>query len=83
MFSSPLNRRAALGRLSLSAVLAMGLAQVAGPIVGLLLNTPDKAAWPALLAATGKVKPGGYYGPTGFGGIRGIAGEARRAPHGS
>jgi NAD(P)-dependent dehydrogenase (short-subunit alcohol dehydrogenase family) len=59
----------------------MRVAQVAGPIVGLLLNTPDKAAWPALLAATGKVKPGGYYGPTGFGGIRGVAGEAKRAPH--
>jgi NAD(P)-dependent dehydrogenase (short-subunit alcohol dehydrogenase family) len=59
----------------------MGLAQIAGPIVGLLLNSADKGAWPALLAATGKVKPGGYYGPTGFGGIRGVAGEAKRAPH--
>jgi NAD(P)-dependent dehydrogenase (short-subunit alcohol dehydrogenase family) len=59
----------------------MGIAQIAGPIVGLLLNSPDKAAWPALLAATAKVKPGGYYGPTGFGGIRGVAGEAKRAPH--
>jgi len=59
----------------------MGLAKLAGPIVGLLLNSADKGAWPALLAATGKVKPGGYYGPTGFGGIRGVAGEAKRAPH--
>ncbi len=59
----------------------MGIVQIAGPIVGLLLNSADKGAWPALLAATGKVKPGGYYGPTGFGGIRGVAGEARRAPH--
>jgi len=59
----------------------MGIAQLAGPIVGLLLNSSDKGAWPALLAATGKVKPGGYYGPTGFGGIRGVAGEAKRAPH--
>jgi NAD(P)-dependent dehydrogenase (short-subunit alcohol dehydrogenase family) len=59
----------------------MGLLQIAGPIVGLLLNSADKGAWPALLAATGKVKPGGYYGPTGFAGIRGVAGEARRAPH--
>jgi len=58
----------------------MGILQVAGPIVGLLLNSADKAAWPALLAATGKVKPGGYYGPTGLGGIRGVAGEAKRAP---
>jgi NAD(P)-dependent dehydrogenase (short-subunit alcohol dehydrogenase family) len=59
----------------------MGIVQIAGPIVGLLLNSADKGAWPALLAATGKVKPGGYYGPTGFGGIRGVAGEAKRAPH--
>lgn len=59
----------------------MGLAQLAGPIVGLLLNNPERGAWPALLAATGKVKPGGYYGPIGFGGIRGVAGEAKRAPH--
>ena len=57
----------------------MGLIQIVGPIVGLLLNSADKGAWPALLAATGKVKPGGYYGPTGFGGIRGVAGEAKRA----
>jgi NAD(P)-dependent dehydrogenase (short-subunit alcohol dehydrogenase family) len=59
----------------------MGIVQFAGPIVGLLLNSADKGAWPALLAATGKVKPGGYYGPTGFGGARGVAGEAKRAPH--
>ncbi|MER8545002.1 MULTISPECIES: oxidoreductase [unclassified Mesorhizobium] len=59
----------------------MGIVQIAGPIVGLLLNSSDKGAWPALLAATGKVKPGGYYGPTGLGGIRGVAGEAKRAPH--
>jgi NAD(P)-dependent dehydrogenase (short-subunit alcohol dehydrogenase family) len=58
----------------------MGPAQWAGPIVGLLLNSADKGAWPALLAATGNVRPGGYYGPIGFGGIRGVAGEAKRAP---
>lgn len=58
----------------------MGPAQLALPIVGLLLNSADKGAWPALLAATGNVKPGGYYGPTGFGGIRGVAGKAKRAP---
>jgi NAD(P)-dependent dehydrogenase (short-subunit alcohol dehydrogenase family) len=58
----------------------MGPLQLAGPIVGLLLNSADKGAWPALLASTGNVKPGGYYGPTGFGGIRGVAGEAKRAP---
>ncbi|OBZ93476.1 oxidoreductase [Pararhizobium polonicum] len=59
----------------------MGILQLAGPIVGLLLNSAQKGAWPALQAATGKVKPGGYYGPTGFGGIRGPSGEAKRAPH--
>lgn len=59
----------------------MRILQIAGPIVGLLLNSADKGAWPALLAATGKVQPGGYYGPTGFGGIRGVAGEAKRAAH--
>lgn len=57
----------------------MGLMQAFGPIVGLLLNSASQGAWPALLAATGPVKPGGYYGPTGFAGIRGAAGEARRA----
>lgn len=59
----------------------MGIFQIANPIVGLLLNSADKGAWPALLAATGKVKPGGYYGPTSLGGSRGKAGEAKRAPH--
>ena len=59
----------------------MGFVQIAGPIVGLLLNSADKGAWPALLAATGKVKPGGYYGPARFSGIRGVAGEAKRAAH--
>src|SRR2546425_12372150 len=58
----------------------MGPVQLVGPIVGLLLNSAAKGAWPALLAATGPVKPGGYYGPTGFGGISGVAGEAKRAP---
>jgi NAD(P)-dependent dehydrogenase (short-subunit alcohol dehydrogenase family) len=59
----------------------MGIIQLAGPIVGLLLNSAEKGAWPALQAATENVKPGGYYGPTGFGGIRGPSGEAKRAPH--
>jgi NAD(P)-dependent dehydrogenase (short-subunit alcohol dehydrogenase family) len=58
----------------------MGPVQLVGPIVGLLLNSADKGAWPALLGATGPVKPGAYYGPTGFGGIRGVAGDAKRAP---
>lgn len=58
----------------------MGIARLAGLIVGLVLNSADKGAWPALLAATGKVEPGGYYGPAGFAGIRGVAGKAKRAP---
>lgn len=58
----------------------MGMLQLFTPLVGLLLNSADKGAWPALLGATGPVKPGGYYGPTGFGGVRGDAGEAKRAP---
>lgn len=58
----------------------MGPFQLLNPLVGLVLNSAAQGAWPALLAATGPVRPGGYYGPTGFGGIRGAAGEAKRAP---
>jgi hypothetical protein len=58
----------------------MGLMQLAGPIVGLFLNSASMGAWPALQAATGKVKSGGYYGPTGFRGIKGVSGEAEPSP---
>lgn len=54
----------------------MGALQILLPLTGLLLNSAAKGAWPALQAATGPVKAGGYYGPIGFGGIRGVSGEA-------
>lgn len=57
----------------------MGVLQVLNPIVGVLLNSADKGAWPALQAATGAAKPGGYYGPIGFRGVRGVSGEASRS----
>lgn len=57
----------------------MGVLQILNPIVGRLLNSADKGAWPALQAATGDVKHGGYYGPIGFRGIRGVSGEAFRS----
>lgn len=44
------------------------------------INSSHSGAWPALLAATGAVQPGKYYGPTGFKEIRGPAGEAWRGP---
>lgn len=57
----------------------MGVLQILNPIVGVLLNSADKGAWPALQAATGIVKPGGYYGPIGFRGVRGVSGESPRS----
>lgn len=57
----------------------MGALQVLNPVVGVLLNSADKGAWPALQAATGSVKPGGYYGPIGFRGVRGVSGESPRS----
>ncbi|MBD8634484.1 oxidoreductase [Stenotrophomonas sp. CFBP 13725] len=57
----------------------MGIAQLAGPVVGLLLNTAAQGAWPALQAATGDVVPGGYYGPSGFAEMRGVSGAAKRS----
>jgi NAD(P)-dependent dehydrogenase (short-subunit alcohol dehydrogenase family) len=58
----------------------MGPLQFLNPLVRLILNSAAKGAWPTLQAATGRVKPGGYYGPIGFGGIRGVSGEAKLAP---
>jgi NAD(P)-dependent dehydrogenase (short-subunit alcohol dehydrogenase family) len=57
----------------------MGWLQILNPIAGTLLNSAAKGAWPALQAATGVVKPGAYYGPSGFRGIRGASGEASRS----
>lgn len=58
----------------------MGWLQILNPIAGVLLNSADRGAWPTLEAATGVVHPGGYYGPTGFRGLRGLSGEASRSP---
>lgn len=58
----------------------MGPLQILNPIVGIILNNAARGAWPALQSATGRVKPGGYYGPIGFRGVRGVSGEAVRAP---
>ncbi|MGV2166171.1 oxidoreductase [Agrobacterium sp. 16-172Ci] len=55
----------------------MGPLQILNPLVGLLLNNAAQGAWPALQAATGVVRPGGYYGPQGLKGVRGISGEAQ------
>lgn len=57
----------------------MGPLQILNPLVRVILNNADKGAWPALQAATGAVKPGAYYGPIGFRGIRGVSGEASRS----
>ncbi|MBB4188541.1 NAD(P)-dependent dehydrogenase (short-subunit alcohol dehydrogenase family) [Sinorhizobium terangae] len=56
-----------------------GRASMAGRIVlglgGVFLNTPAMGAWSTLQAATGNVKPGGYYGPTAFFELRGPSHE--------
>ncbi|MCP3368181.1 oxidoreductase [Bradyrhizobium cajani] len=57
----------------------MGAFQILNPLVRVVLNSAAKGAWPALQAATGQIKPGGYYGPTQFGGVRGASGEASRS----
>ena len=49
------------------------------PLFGLLLNTADQGAWPALQAATApEVEPGGYYGPQGMREMKGRSGPATR-----
>jgi len=58
----------------------LGTFQILLPLVKLFLNTASMGSWPTLQAATGHVVPGGYYGPTGFAGIRGLSGKASRAP---
>ncbi len=56
-----------------------GPAKYTFPLMGLILNTARKGAWPALQAATDpQAEPGAYYGPTGIGGARGPSGKARR-----
>lgn len=46
------------------------------PVVGMFLNTPAMGAWGALHAATGQIKPGSYYGSTGFHELRGPSFES-------
>jgi hypothetical protein len=49
------------------------------PLVGLVLNTAAKGAWPALQAACDPhARSGSYYGPTGWGETRGPSGHAQR-----
>jgi NAD(P)-dependent dehydrogenase (short-subunit alcohol dehydrogenase family) len=48
---------------------------IAMSLIGLLFAKPAMGAWGALHAATGRIKPGGYYGPIGFSGLRGPSGE--------
>jgi NAD(P)-dependent dehydrogenase (short-subunit alcohol dehydrogenase family) len=58
-----------------------GVFQVFMPLFGVLLNTGAQGAWPALQAATAAdVKPGHYYGPQGWGRMKGPSGEAKRSP---
>jgi NAD(P)-dependent dehydrogenase (short-subunit alcohol dehydrogenase family) len=57
------------------------VARFAWPVLGLVLNSAARGAWPALQAATAPdVVPGGYYGPQQMGGARGPSGIARRTP---
>lgn len=56
----------------------LGPFRILMPLVKLLANSAAMGALPTLQAATGVVKPGAYYGPIGFGGIRGPSGEAPR-----
>ncbi|MEU7766362.1 oxidoreductase [Nocardia sp. NPDC049190] len=42
----------------------------------LLAQNAEMGALPSLYAATADVQPGGYYGPTGWGGIRGYPGPS-------
>jgi NAD(P)-dependent dehydrogenase (short-subunit alcohol dehydrogenase family) len=54
--------------------------QFTTPLVGLLLNSAAKGAWPALEAACAPdAQPGGYYGPQGLGEMRGPSGNAKRS----
>jgi NAD(P)-dependent dehydrogenase (short-subunit alcohol dehydrogenase family) len=57
----------------------VGPFRVFTPLFGLLLNSAEQGAWPALQAATApQIEPGGYYGPRGIGEMRGASVPARR-----
>jgi NAD(P)-dependent dehydrogenase (short-subunit alcohol dehydrogenase family) len=49
-----------------------------GPIFSRIFNTAAMGAWPTLHAATGPVRPGGYYGPQKMAEMRGPSDEAKR-----
>lgn len=50
------------------------------PLFGLFLNSAAQGAWPALQATCDPhALPGGYYGPTGIGGMKGASGPAKRS----
>ena len=50
------------------------------PLFGMLLNSAEKGAWPALQAACDPgALAGGYYGPQGVGELRGKSGQAKRS----
>jgi NAD(P)-dependent dehydrogenase (short-subunit alcohol dehydrogenase family) len=53
------------------------LAKVVMRLARVFLNTPAMGAWSELNAATGQIKPGGYYGPTEFFGLRGPSRESK------
>lgn len=53
---------------------------VAMALIGLFFNTPAQGACGALQAATGQIKPGGYYGPTKTSELRGPSGECTPSP---
>lgn len=52
--------------------------RVLNPIFSRVFNTAAMGAWPTLHAATGPVRPGGYYGPQKMAEMRGPSGEAKR-----
>lgn len=54
--------------------------RVVTPLFGLLLNTAEQGAWPALQAACDPAAQGGdYYGPQGWREMRGESGKAARS----
>lgn len=53
---------------------------IAMTLIGLFFNTPAQGAWGALQAATGEIKPGGYYGPTQLSELRGPSDECTPSP---
>ncbi|MFM5906038.1 MAG: oxidoreductase [Novosphingobium sp.] len=56
---------------------------LAGPVLGLVLNTAAKGAWPALQAATDPAaRSGDYFGSQDWNEMRGPSGKAQRAPQG-